>query len=237
MEQELIGLRRELLDIEDATGIKPAVEFRVLGVGPDRAGASLKTLLSERSSSLEGVLLIGVAGAVDPELETGDLLLSDRYALQNGASLGAGKAITPDDQMFKYAEQAALDLSVPLFTGAALTVDHLVSEVAERVELRERYQASSVNMEDYRVAEAAQKTGVPFLSVRVVLDTANQQLPGYLPGLAKSPYKVLTNVLMMPWRIPTMLRLKKQLQLCQAVLTNFGLSYMRATGVIGNGTG
>jgi len=34
-----------------------------------------------------------------------------------------------------------------------------------------------------------------------------------------------------------MLRLKKQLQLCQAVLTNVGLSYMRATGVIGNGSG
>jgi len=78
---------------------------------------------------------------------------------------------------------------------------------------------------------------VPFLSIRVVLDTANQCLPGYLPGLAKSPYKVVTNVLLMPWRIPTMLRLKKQLQLCQAVLTNFGLSYMRATGVIGNGNG
>lgn len=237
MEQELIGLRRELLDIEDATGVKPAVEFRVLGVGPDRAGASLEALLSERSSNLEGILLIGVAGGVDPELETGDLLLADRYALQDGASRGAGRAITPDDGMFKSAEQAALNLSVPLFNGAALTVDHLVAEIEERVELRERYQASSVNMEDYRVAEAAQKAGVPFLSVRVVLDTANQRLPDYLPGLAKSPYKVITNVLMMPWRIPAMLRLKKQLQLCQAVLTNFGLSYMRATGVIGNGTG
>lgn len=235
MEQELISLRRELLDIEDATGKKPDVEFRVLGVGPDRAGATLAALLGERRSNLEGVLLIGVAGGIDPELETGDILLADRYALQNGASLGAGQAITPDDRMFKSAEQAALDLSVPIFNGAALTVDHLVAEIEERVELRKQYQATSVNMEDYRVAEAAKNAGVPFLSVRVVLDTANQSLPGYLPGLAKSPYKVVTNVLMMPWRIPTMLRLKKQLQLCQAVLTNFGLSYMRTTGVIGNG--
>ena len=72
------------------------------------------------------------------------------------------------------------------------------------------------------------------MSVRGVLDTASQSLPGYLPGLAKSPYKVITNVLLMPWRIPTMLYLKKQLQLCQAVLTNFGMSYLRATGVVGN---
>jgi hypothetical protein len=101
------------------------------------------------------------------------------------------------------------------------------------VELRARYQATSVNMEDYRVAEAAQKSGVPFLSVRVVLDTASQRLPGYLPGLAGSRYKRVTRVLLMPWRIPTMLRLKKQFQLCQAVLTNFGLSYLKASGSIG----
>jgi hypothetical protein len=31
------------------------------------------------------------------------------------------------------------------------------------------------------------------------------------------------------------LRLKGQLQLCQAVLTNFGLSYLRVTGIIGTG--
>ena len=237
MEQELTGLRRELLDIEDATGIHPQVEFRVLGVGPERAGASMTALLEDSHSSVEGVLVIGVAGGVDPELETGDLLLADRYALHDGAAQGAGQAIKPDTQMLQSAQQAALDLSVPIFNGASLTVDHLVAGPEEREKLRTQYQVHSVNMEDYRAAEAAQKAGVPFLSVRVVLDTASQRLPGYLPGLAKSPYKVLTNVLLMPWRIPTMLRLKRQLQLCQAVLTNFGVSYLKTAGFIGHGGG
>ena len=91
-------------------------------------------------------------------------------------------------------------------------------------------------MEDYRAAQAAQENGIPFMSVRVVLDTANQSLPGYLPGLAKSPYKVITNVLLIPWRIPTMLKLKKQLQLCQAVLTNFGMAYLKVAKVIETGS-
>ena len=235
MEQELIGLRREMLDIEDATGVHPPVEFRVIGVGPDRSGSTLATILQRNESRVEGVLVLGVAGGVDPDLETGDLLLADRYALQNGAAQGAGQSIRPDTGMLQSAQQAAIDLSVPVFDGGSLTVDHLVAEPDEREELRTQYQVFSVNMEDYRAAEAAQNAGVPFLSVRVVLDTASQRLPGYLPGLAKSPYKVLTNVLLMPWRIPTMLGLKKQLQLCQAVLTNFGMSYLRATGVVGNG--
>ncbi|MCH8297546.1 MAG: hypothetical protein IH873_05720 [Chloroflexi bacterium] len=235
MEQELTGLRREMLDIEGATGVHPPVEFQVLGVGPERAGAALTALLEDRRSGVDGVLVLGVAGGVDPDLETGDLLLADRYALHNGAAQGAGQAIKPDTQMLQSAEQAALDLSIPVCNGGALTVDHLVAGPEEREELRTQYQVYSVNMEDYRAAEAAQKAGVPFLSVRVVLDTASQRLPGYLPGLAKSPYKVLTNVLLMPWRIPTMLRLKKQLQLGQAVLTIFGVSYLKVTGIIGNG--
>ncbi len=235
MEQELTGLRRELLDIENATGVHPQVEFQVLGVGPERAGAALTSLLERNRSGIDGVLVVGVAGGVDPDLETGDLLLADRYALQNGAAMGAGQAIKPDSQMLLTARQAALDLSVPVFDGGSLTVDHLVADPQEREELRTQYQVYSVNMEDYRVAEAAEKAGVPFLSVRVVLDTASQRLPGYLPGLAKSRYKVVTKVLLMPWRIPTMLRLKGQLQLCQAVLTNFGVSYLKATGVLGAG--
>ena len=233
MEKELTGLRRELLEIETATGVHPQVEFQVLGVGPERAGASLTALLEHSRSQVDGVLVVGVAGGVEPSLETGDLLLADRYALQNGAAQGAGQAIRPDTQMLQTAQQAALDLSVPVFDGGSLTVDHLVAEPEERQELLTQYQIHSVNMEDYRAAEAAQKAGVPFLSVRVVLDTASQRLPGYLPGLAKSRYKVVTNVLLQPWRIPTMLRLKRQLQLCQAVLTNFGVSYLKATGIIG----
>ena len=234
-EQELIGLRREVLEIEEATGVHPQVEFQVLGVGPDRAGRAMAALLEARRFDLEGVLILGVAGGVNPGLESGDLLLADRYSLQDGAAQGAGQALRPDPQMLQSAEQAALELSMPVCGGGALTVDHLVAEPEEREDLRAQYQVDSVNMEDYRAAEAAQKAGVPFLSARVVLDTASERLPGYLPGLAKSPYKVLTHVLLMPWRIPTMLRLKRQLQLGQMVLTNFAVAYMKETGIIGNG--
>ena len=229
----MTGLRRELREIEDATGISSQVEFQVLGVGPERAGAAMAALLENRRSKIDGVLLVGVAGGVDPELETGDLLLADRHALQNGASQGAGQAIKPDTDMLQSAQKAALELSVPIFNGGSLTVDHLVAKPHEREALRTEYQVYSVNMEDYRAAEAAQNAGVPFLSVRVVLDTASQRLPGYLPGLARSRYKVVTKILLMPWRIPTMLRLKRQLQLCQAVLTNFGVSYLKVTGNLG----
>ena len=235
MEQELIGLRRELLDVEDTTGVHPQVDFQVIGVGPNRSGARLTQILEGNYRNVDGILVLGVAGGVDPDLETGDLLLADRYALQHGAAQGAGQSIHPDAAMLRSGQQAALDLSVPVFNGGSLTVDHLVDQPQEREKLRTQYQIQSVNMEDYRAAEAARNNGIPFLSARVILDTADQSLPGYLPGLAKSPYKVITNVLLMPWRIPTMLELKRQLQLCQSVLTNFGMAYLKVAGIIGTG--
>ena len=81
-------------------------------------------------------------------------------------------------------------------------------------------------MEDYRVAEATAKAQVPFLSVRVVLDTSEQRLPDYLPTLTRSKYSVLTRVMGMPWRIPTLWVIKNQLQLCQNVITRFGMAYL-----------
>ncbi|MEE8465143.1 MAG: hypothetical protein V3S68_01610, partial [Dehalococcoidia bacterium] len=195
MNQELSGLRQELLEIGEATGVHPQVEFQILGVGPGRAGKALAELLEGGRADTDKVLLLGVAGGVNPALESGDLLLAERFSLQDGASQGAGQALRPDPQMLRSAEQTALDLSMPVCSGGALTVDHLVMEPEEREDLRAQYQVDSVNMEDYRVAEAAQDAGVAFLSARVVLDTANERLPGYLPGLAKSRYKVLTHVL------------------------------------------
>ena len=64
MKHELTGLRRELFDIETATGAHLQVEFQVLGVGPERAGASLTALFERSRPQVDGVLVVGVAGGV-----------------------------------------------------------------------------------------------------------------------------------------------------------------------------
>ncbi len=235
MGAELAGLRREVEEFQASKGTKFPVEFHLLGVGPERSGASMAGLLEQlgpaarqaASKKVDGVLLLGVAGAVTPELETGSLLLAGRYAVDvSGSEPEAPSVLVPDAEMLRQAELAAAELGMPVNQGASLTVDHLVGQPRERQQLREKYSVDNVNMEDYRVAEAAAKAQVPFLSVRVVLDTAGQQLPGYLEGLSRSKFSLLTKVLGMPWRIPTLWRLKNQLMLCQAVITGFGMAYL-----------
>ena len=236
MEPELANLRRELDALESPPGLKPGVgfplEFHFVGVGPKRAGAAMTEILANSGSKRlsgagrrpEGVLMLGVAGAVNPGMQCGDLILSDKYALDADGEDTAD--IAPDAEMLELAESTAAGLMMPVSRDNSLTVDHLVVESSERRELREKYGVGSVNMEDHTVAAAAGKAGVPFLSARVILDTAEQKLPGYLPGLSKKRNAALTEILLKPWRIPTLWKLKSQMDLCQSVLTRFGLSYL-----------
>ena len=224
MEPELANLQREFDAPESPRGARVPVEFHFVGVGPRRAGAAMTEILRKAKRRPEAVLMLGVAGAVNPGMESGDLVLADIYALD--AEGDTANNIAPDPGMLESAEAAAAELRMPVSRGSSLTVDHLIVESSERQQLREKYAVGSVNMEDHAVAVAVGKAGVPFLSVRVILDTAEQRLPGYLPGLSKKPNAAFTEILLKPWRIPTLWKLKSQMDLCQAVLTRFGLSYL-----------
>ena len=232
MEDELLGLRRELDALGASQGVGFPLEFHVVGVGPGRAGEAMAAAIVNGRRRPQGVLMLGVAGAVEPGRETGELVLSGSYALDSGPVRpepveGWAEAIAPDPTLLEVAESAAVEARMPVYRSGSLTVDHLIAEGWERQQLREKYGVGTVNMEDYAVAAAAGEAGVPFLSVRVILDTAEQRLPGYLPRLYKSRNALFSEVLARPWRIPTLRRLKSQMELCQAILTRFGLSYLQ----------
>ena len=64
MEDELASLRLELDAVGKSHGVRFPVEFHLLGVGPKRAGAAMAAALANGKRRPQGVLLLGVAGAV-----------------------------------------------------------------------------------------------------------------------------------------------------------------------------
>ncbi len=229
MEREVTGLQQELEALGGSRGIGFPVECHLVGVGPRRAGKNMARVLEMGKRRPKGVLMLGVAGAVDPGTETGEIVLADRYVVDSAvvdSAMEPAPPIGPDPQMLGVAEGAHAKLRMPVRRGDSLTVDHLIAEGWERQGLREKFGVGSVNMEDHAVAAACGAVGVPFLSVRVILDRAEQTLPGYLPGLSRKRNAVLTQVMMRPWRIPTLLKLNSQMDLCQSVLTRFGMTYL-----------
>ena len=225
MEDELLGLQRELDALGASQGVGFPLEFHLVGVGPRNSGQIMASAIVNGRRRPQGVLMLGVAGAVEPGRETGELVLSANYVRDSAAE--PAEPISPDQTLLEVAEAAAAEARMPVYRSDSLTVDHLVTKGWERQQHRENYGVGTVNMEDHAVAAAAQAEGVPFLSVRVILDTAEQPLPGYLPKLYRSRNALIGEVLLRPWRIPTLRRLKSQMELCQSVLAQFGLSFIQ----------
>ena len=221
-------------------------ELNVIGVGKERAQASVRRLLEKRTagSSTAGgqaelLLLLGVAGAVNPGLRTGDLVLSSRYykgpqsteawppnLADDVADDVKEKSLGPDPSMWELATKScAGEGRKPVYMDS-LTVDQVVSAPEQKRLIAGAYPVGIVEMEDYWVAEVAAEFGVGFLAARVVLDTADQALPGWLLGLSRSRIKAVLSLATRPWRIPTVVRLARQRPVAQRALTQFALKFL-----------
>ena len=268
MKQELAGLRRQLKrggrpkgvdGPPGAAGTSPW-ELRVVGMGR-QAGAALRSILAPgyglSGLGLQppiGLLMLGLAGAVDPGLETGDLVLSARYYRQpsndtfpsiplkenapgsgnqggfppaaQGGLETQGDYLVPDPRLWQWATAASGNLDRPVVYADSLTVGGLVTTPRDKQAVKRLYPVGIVNMEDYWAAAAALEAGVPFISVRAVLDPARQSLPAYLPGMSGSPGKALSALAAAPWRAPALAGLWRQLGIAQLTLTGFALNFL-----------
>lgn len=250
MEYELSGLRKELQpgastwkvarpgsggqdDLPDMPGIP---DMTVIGVGKERAQATVRRLLESRRPGDEGqsleLLLLGVCGGVNPELRTGDLVLASKYfngsqsTDKNVADDVKNDFFAPDPLMWETATKACAGESSKPASTDSLTVNQVIGVPEDKRWIAGALPVGIVEMEDYWVAEVAAEYGVAFLSARVVLDTADQALPGWLFGLSRSTIKAVLSLTSRPWRIPTVVRLARQRTVAQKTLTRFALRFL-----------
>ena len=233
LEQELAGLRRALrsrtLTMEPADGIVQPMALHAVGLGR-QAGERVQSLLSARRDRLEGLLLLGFAGAMAPTLATGDVVLAQRY-YQGSSQV----FIEADSGLCRRAAAAASETGLPIRELDSLTLDHLVSTPQEKQALVQRYPAGTVNMEDYWVASAARDAGVPFLAVRSVLDKSTQRLPSYLLELPPSRAGAALTLASRPWRVLPALVLARQSAVASAALARFALAFSRERSKVEHG--
>ena len=218
MDRELAGLRRG--------SRASAPEMRVLGMARD-AGQALTSLLQRRDDTgvmPTALLMLGVAGAVQSGLQTGDLVLSSRYYRQDSDT--RPDFIEPDPGLWQWALAATDSSDRRAVCADSLTVSELVTTADAKQDIHRRYPVAIVNMEDYWVAQAAREAGVPFISVRAVLDTAQQSLPGYLCRMAASPRSAVAGAVAMPWRLPELFALWRRFGIAQRALTDFAENFL-----------
>ena len=131
------------------------------------------------------------------------------------------KFLEPDSAMLQRARAALAQGGLTAAETDSMTVEELITDAKTKQELHRQFQAGTVNMEDYWVARSAAAAQVPFLSVRAVLDTADQGLPSYLMGLSEKPGWAA-----IPWRVPNLLRVYRQMRLAQESLARFAVAFL-----------
>ena len=136
----------------------------VSGMGSRAARSAAERLIDAGATSL---VSWGLAGGLDPELEAGAVCLPREVIAADG-SRSAHRAIL--------AGVPVMLLSLPVAPAsphdALLTAEHALETTADKGAARRATGACAVDMESSAVAQVADAHGVPFIAVRVIVDTA-----------------------------------------------------------------
>jgi adenosylhomocysteine nucleosidase len=158
-----------------------------LGTGPVRSASVLQRVLAELK--VTGILIIGYAGALDPALKQGELVVVDRAdplaqdswgAPLEEIKLGSGRQLAGADELFRVAQAAGL----PVRRGTALTSPCIMGAPEHKRVLFQRFQAAIVDMETAALAHVAANSAVPLGCVRAITDEADDT---FLASLSYNP--------------------------------------------------
>lgn len=170
------------------------------------------------------LISFGVAGALEPALASGDLVipeavltpLGDQLACDPGLRTGLVEAL---------AKSGLGPSPARLLVGSGT----IVATPEARRSLFARTGAAAVDMESHAVADAAATATLPFLVVRAVADTAWDQIPDLAtrslrPDGRTDVSAVVRGLLAQPGQLPDLLRL--------AGRTRRALTTLRRTGPV-----
>lgn len=151
------------------------------GVGKVKAAACTQYLIDRYC--VEALICVGVAGAVNPRLETGDIVVSEKTQ-QHDFDPGdrkllkkfRGRWLEADAELVKLAGKAAEEsgLADRCHLGRVLTGDQAIVSHEKREWLWATWRGDCVDMESAAVAEVCQMNGVPWVIVRAVSDSAGE---------------------------------------------------------------
>ena len=151
------------------------------GIGKVNAAALTQDLISRGVGS---VIFTGVAGAIDPEMRVGDIVIGAE-AVQHDVDVtalgyapgevpGSGTVFGADERLVRLALAAARSLDgVRAVVGRVASGDEFVASQAASSRLRETFGATCAEMEGAASAQVCAAWGRPFVIIRSISDTAN----------------------------------------------------------------
>jgi adenosylhomocysteine nucleosidase len=139
----------------------------VSGMGGALAALAARSLVDAGAAAL---MSFGLAGGLDPTLRAGTVVLPSEVISRGGARFSTSPG---------WREQLshAISKQRPVAGGALLTSAQPIGAVVDKAAAFRETGAVAVDMESLGVAEVAAAHDLPFIAVRVIVDTAADVLP------------------------------------------------------------
>jgi adenosylhomocysteine nucleosidase len=156
--------------------------------------------LDRLAAGKQGVISIGIAGALAPGLQPGTWVVA--------AAVRDGNDLLPTDPDWA----ARLIVRLPAVErGTLLGLDAIAATAEQKAALHRDSGAIAVDMESHLAARVARRHGLPFAAARVISDAAHRTLPPAarvgmrLDGGVDVP-AVLGSLFVKPWQLPALIR-------------------------------
>jgi len=189
------------------------VEVLQTGVGEKVCRERLGKFLDDQQFDL--LISTGCAGALNNELQIGDLLLARNFS-----------TVELNEKRSSFSRS-------PIYMADLLTAPTLIDSSDERTEIARTSGAAAVDMETEFIARACAAHGIPLLSLRVITDTPREPFPApahVLFDIVKQRTdlpKLARFFLSHPNRIPRLIQFARRIANARKMLANALVAILR----------
>ena len=144
----------------------------VSGEGQIRASEATNTLIE---SGVDGLIVVGMAGALDPALSPGDLLIPEVIISESNQKYYCDKVWS--SHIHEQIRNDSHNISIhPLYTSA-----NVICNSEDKLKLHQQTQACAVDMESAAViALGPYQHQIPCMVIRTIIDPVNYAFPDYI---------------------------------------------------------
>ena len=152
------------------------------GVGPKRSKTAAQQIVHNLSPSC--VVLIGAAGAVDPLLQRGDMVIIEKVLRKDGPlhdtrRTGISSLLCCNKELSRRAHHLISKAGFKPVWGDCLTAERFVHHKGKKQWIHKTFRVHVVEMESAAMAAIFSSSGIPFINIRIISDTAEKSIVDY----------------------------------------------------------
>jgi len=188
----------------------------VSGMGRDAAERAARALVD---AGVIALMTFGMAGGLDPALEAGSVVLPSELIAADGTRFLASRS-------WRERVAAAVGPLRAVSSGSLLTSARAIDTPADKSAAFRDTGAAAVDMESAAVAAIALRHNLPFIAVRVIVDTAADALPRAVVNASRAGRvqigRLMAGLILAPAEIGALIRLVQRYRIAMRSLRAIG---------------